>query len=95
MPLDALSLRYVEINQKTKKAIPEGTAFKRGREEGKLREGDARRRSDKRNVRIGQVDISGKGLQSSVSMASFVDDERSTCSSKAAPDFLWKEVSCC
>jgi hypothetical protein len=35
--------------------------LKEARRRGKLREGDARRRSGNRNVRIGKVEIFGRG----------------------------------
>jgi len=71
--LDAKRLDDRKLSHKTKKAIPlGGSLFKEARRRDKLREGDARRRSDKRNARIGEVDISGRGLQTSVSWTSLV-----------------------
>jgi hypothetical protein len=49
----------VSFEENKKRSVKD--RFERGKEEGKLREGDARRRSGYRNVRIGQVDISGRG----------------------------------
>jgi len=45
---------------KNKKATLFRIALKR-QEEGNLREGDARRRSARRNARYGKVEISGRG----------------------------------
>src|SRR3954470_11679295 len=72
LPLDAAETKNDGAFMSNKKAVLYRTALKR-QEEGNLREGDARRRSALRNARYGQVGISGRGKQTSVSMASFIE----------------------
>src|SRR4051812_3067733 len=62
-----------------------GATYKEAREEGKFREGDARRHSARtRNAQKGRIEILGRGNSYQVA-ASFVGNLRSTSHAKAAP----------
>src|SRR3954471_22149074 len=74
-----------KMNADKKSGPVSGATYKEAREEGKFREGDARRHSARtRNAQKGRIEILGRGNSYQVA-ASFVGNLRSTSHAKAAP----------